>query len=48
LIEALQIPFPEGWKEESTLYPLAAKVAPTLSEYFGGFLPFFKETFRQF
>jgi hypothetical protein len=27
---------------------LAAKVAPTLSEYFGGFLPFFKETFKQF
>lgn len=48
LVEALEIPFPEGWKEESTLYPIAAKVAPTLSEYFGGIIPFFKETFRQF
>ena len=48
LIESFQISFPEGWKEESTLYPIAAKVAPTLSEYFGEFLPFFKETFKQF
>jgi membrane protein required for colicin V production len=48
LIEAFQISFPEGWKDESTLYPIAAKVAPTLSEYFGEFLPFFKETFKQF
>jgi len=48
LIEAFEISFPEGWKEESTLYPLAAKVAPMLSEYFGEFLPFFKGTFKQF
>ncbi len=48
LAEALEIPFPEGWKEESTLYPMAAKVAPMLSEYFGGIVPFFKETFKQF
>jgi membrane protein required for colicin V production len=48
LVEALEIPFPEGWKEDSTLYPVAAKVAPTLSEYFGGIIPFFKETFKQF
>lgn len=48
LIEAFQVPFPEGWKEDSALYPIAAKVAPTLSEYFGDFLPFFKETFKQF
>jgi membrane protein required for colicin V production len=48
LVEALEIPFPEGWKEDSTLYPIAAKVAPTLSEYFGGIIPFFKETFKQF
>jgi membrane protein required for colicin V production len=48
LLEAFQISLPEGWKEESVLYPVAAKVAPTLSEYFGEFLPFFKETFKQF
>jgi len=48
LAEAFQIPIPEGWKEESVLYPIAAKVAPDLSEYFGKILPFFKETFKQF
>lgn len=48
LAEAFQISIPEGWKEESVLYPIAAKVAPNLSEYFGEFLPFFKETFKQF
>ncbi len=48
LIEAFQISLPEDWKEDSKLYPLAAKVAPTLSGYFGELLPFFKETFRQF
>lgn len=48
LIEAFQVSFLDGWKEESALYPIAAKVAPTLSEYFGEFLPFFKETFKQF
>lgn len=48
LVEAFQISFPEGWKEDSVLYPIAATVAPTLSEYFGEFLPFFKETFKQF
>ena len=48
LIEAFQISFPEGWKEESTLYPIAAKVAPALSDYFGEILPFFKETFKLF
>lgn len=48
LIEAFEISLPEGWKEGSSLYPMAAKVAPMLSEYFGEFLPFFKETFKQF
>ena len=48
LIEAFQVSFLNGWKEESVLYPIAAKLAPTLSEYFGEFLPFFKETFKQF
>ena len=48
LIEAFQISLPGGWKEESVLYPVAARVAPTLSEYFGEFIPFFKETFKQF
>lgn len=48
LIEVFNVAPPESWKEDSVLYPLAAKVAPTLSEHFGEFLPFFKETFKQF
>lgn len=47
LLEAFQLSS-EEWKEGSVLYPMAAQVAPTLSEYFGEILPFFKETFKQF
>jgi membrane protein required for colicin V production len=48
LLEAFHLPPPDDWKQNSTLYPLAAQLAPTLSGYFGEFVPFFKETFRQF
>lgn len=48
LIEVFNVAPPDSWKNDSVLYPAAAQVAPTLSEYFGEFLPFFKETFKQF
>jgi membrane protein required for colicin V production len=48
LIEVFNVAPPDSWKNDSVLYPVAAQVAPTLSEYFGEFLPFFKETFKQF
>jgi membrane protein required for colicin V production len=48
LIEVFNVSPPDAWKKDSVLYPMAAKVAPALSEHFGEFLPFFKETFRQF
>jgi membrane protein required for colicin V production len=48
LIEVFNVAPPEAWKEGSVLYPMAAQLAPTLSEYFGEYLPFFKETFKQF
>ena len=48
LIEVFNVAPPEAWKEDSVLYPMAAQLAPTLSEYFGEYLPFFKETFKQF
>lgn len=48
LAASFHVSLPEGWVEDSTLYPLTAKVAPSLAGFFGGFLPFFKETFRQF
>jgi membrane protein required for colicin V production len=48
LIEVFNVAPPEARKEGSVLYPMAAQLAPTLSEYFGEYLPFFKETFKQF
>ncbi len=48
LIESIHISLPSTWTEQSTLYPLVAKVAPAVSSFFGDFLPFFKETFKQF
>jgi len=48
LIEALQLSLPADWRDDSKLYPIAASIAPTFSEYFGEIIPFFKETFKQF
>jgi membrane protein required for colicin V production len=40
--------FPENWTQGSWLYPKTLGFAKSVSEFFGNFLPFFKETFRQF
>ena len=40
--------FPEDWTQGSWLYPKTLVFAKSVSEFFGNFLPFFKETFRQF
>jgi membrane protein required for colicin V production len=40
--------FPESWTQGSWLYPRTLMFAKSVSEFFGNFLPFFKETFRQF
>ena len=40
--------FPESWTQGSWLYPRTMMFAKSVSEFFGKFLPFFKETFRQF
>jgi len=40
--------FPESWTQGSWLYPKTLVFAKSVSELFGKFLPFFKETFRQF
>jgi membrane protein required for colicin V production len=39
---------PESWTQGSWLYPKTLGFANSVSEIFGDFLPFFKETFRQF
>ncbi len=48
LVDSFKISLPSDWVNDSTLYPLVAQVAPTLASFFGDFLPFFKETFKQF
>jgi membrane protein required for colicin V production len=44
----VNITFPEGWTQGSWLYPKILGFAKSVSEFFGDFLPFFKETFKQF
>ena len=44
----IDIHFPIDWTRGSWLYPKTLGFAKSVSEFFGGFLPFFKETFKQF
>ena len=40
--------FSESWTQGSWLYPKTLVFANSVSEFFAGFLPFFKETFKRF
>lgn len=44
----VNLTFPESWTQGSWLYPKTLGFAKSVSEFFGNFLPFFKETFKQF
>jgi membrane protein required for colicin V production len=48
LADSFKILLPQSWHSGSVLYPLVAQVAPKASSLFADFVPFFKETFRQF
>ena len=48
LASKINYTFPESWTNESWLYPKTLWFAQSVSEFFGSFLPFFKETFKQF
>jgi membrane protein required for colicin V production len=48
LVDSFKISLPTDWISDSKLYPFVAQVAPTFASFFGDFLPFFKETFKQF
>jgi len=48
LAEKVNYTLPNSWVQGSWLYPKTVGFAKSVSEFFGGFLPFFKETFRQF
>lgn len=48
LVESFKLDWMETWTSDAKLYPMVAKVAPKVSSFFGDFLPFFKESLRQF
>lgn len=48
LVKSLRYTPPEDWTKDSWLYPATANFAHQLAGFFGGFIPFFKEIFRQF
>jgi membrane protein required for colicin V production len=48
LVKSVHYEFPDRWTQGSWLYPAIAGFAPKVAHVFAGFLPFFKEIFRQF
>lgn len=48
LAEKIELRFPATWTQGSWLYPKTLVFAKSVSEFFAGFLPFFKETFKRF
>jgi uncharacterized membrane protein required for colicin V production len=48
IMDSLKITPKAEWTEGSWLYPFTAKLAPLTADWLGGFIPVFKEIFRQF
>jgi len=48
IADSLKFSLPEDWTEGAWLYPFTAGIAPKVSVWIGGFVPFFKEIFRTF
>lgn len=48
LADKIELRFPASWTQGSWLYPKIVGFAKSVSDFFGSFLPFFKETFRRF
>jgi membrane protein required for colicin V production len=48
IFESFKLNWSHSLAKDSVLYPWVASVAPGAASFFGDFLPFFKETFRQF
>lgn len=48
LAQKIELTFPPSWTQGSWLYPKTLVFARSVSDFFAGFLPFFKETFRRF
>lgn len=48
IFDSLEVSPGSDWEEGSILYPYVSLVATELAGWASGFLPFFKETFKQF
>lgn len=48
IADSLRFTFKSEWTDNSWLFPFTAKLAPTLAQWAGDFIPVFKEIFRQF
>ncbi len=48
LAQKVKCTFPQSWTDGSWLYPKTLAFAKSVSDFFAGFIPFFKEVFRQF
>jgi membrane protein required for colicin V production len=48
IADSLKLSPPLAWTDESWLYPFTASIAPGISAWVGGFIPFFKEIFQSF
>ena len=48
IFESFNLDWLNSQAKDSVLYPWVASVAPGVASFFGDFLPFFKETFKQF
>lgn len=48
ILDSLKLTPRDEWVEGSWLYPFTAHLAPTVADWAGQFIPFFKEVFRQF
>lgn len=48
LANAMKVSLPPAWTTGSLIYPQVAKLAPGMSVWAGGLVPFFKEIFIQF
>ncbi|GHM99956.1 hypothetical protein WSM22_14460 [Cytophagales bacterium WSM2-2] len=48
LAQKIELRLPEHWTQGSWIYPRTLGFAKSVSDFFAGFLPFFKETFRRF
>jgi membrane protein required for colicin V production len=48
IFESFKLDWLDSLAKDSVLYPWVDGVAPGIASFFGDFLPFFKETFKQF